>query len=120
MAEPIRLVNAAKYTQDLPHQLAAWNWLQSEIATKQPEALQNFAEMFRAGPPAPATSSGVDWCTPCTALIKAWEGCVLTAYPDPGSSDGLPWTIGYGFTTMPSGVPVQKGMTMTQAEADAF
>jgi lysozyme len=48
-------------------------------------------------------------------LIKQWEGCKLTAYPDPGSKDGTPWTIGYGHTA-----GVHKGMTITQAQADAF
>lgn len=45
--------------------------------------------------------------------IKRFEGLRLTAYPDPGSRDGTPWTIGYGSTT-----GVRKGMTITQAEAD--
>ncbi|HID1023608.1 TPA: glycoside hydrolase family protein, partial [Klebsiella michiganensis] len=31
------------------------------------------------------------------ALIKRFEGCRLTAYPDPGTG-GAPWTIGYGWT----------------------
>lgn len=29
--------------------------------------------------------------------IKDFEGCSLTAYPDPGTG-GAPWTIGYGWT----------------------
>jgi len=28
-------------------------------------------------------------------LLKTWEGCELSAYPDPASG-GAPWTIGYG------------------------
>ena len=31
------------------------------------------------------------------ALIQAFEGCVLAAYPDPATG-GEPWTIGYGHT----------------------
>lgn len=31
------------------------------------------------------------------ALIQEFEGCVLTAYPDPATG-GAPWTIGYGHT----------------------
>jgi lysozyme len=31
------------------------------------------------------------------ALIEAFEGCVLHAYPDPATG-GIPWTIGYGHT----------------------
>lgn len=48
-------------------------------------------------------------------LIKHFEGCHLKAYPDPGSADGRPWTIGYGHT----GKEVTKGLVWTQAQADA-
>lgn len=48
------------------------------------------------------------------ALIKEFEGCVLTAYPDPGSG-GDPWTIGYGTTK-----GVVPGMKITQEEAEAL
>jgi len=44
-------------------------------------------------------------------LIKQFEGCVLTAYRCPS---GI-WTIGYGHTT-----GVKQGMTITQAQADAY
>ena len=49
------------------------------------------------------------------ALIKHFEGCRLKAYPDPGSDDGKPWTIGYGHT----GRNVVNGLRWTQAQADA-
>lgn len=51
------------------------------------------------------------------ALIKQFEGCKLTAYPDPGSG-GAPWTIGYGWTQPVDGKPVRPGMTIDQATAD--
>ncbi|HAJ6812167.1 lysozyme [Escherichia coli] len=51
------------------------------------------------------------------ALIKQFEGCKLTAYPDPGSG-GAPWTIGYGWTQSVDGKPVRPGMTIDQATAD--
>lgn len=47
------------------------------------------------------------------ALIKRWEGCRLSAYPDPGTG-GDPWTIGWGST----GPGIRKGVTWTQAQAD--
>lgn len=47
-------------------------------------------------------------------LIRQFEGCELTAYPDPGSG-GDPWTIGWGAT----GEGIRKGVTWTQAQADA-
>lgn len=47
------------------------------------------------------------------SLIKQFEGCKLTAYPDPGSG-GDPWTIGWGST----GPGIKKGVTWTRAQAD--
>jgi len=52
------------------------------------------------------------------AHLKRWEGCKLTAYPDPGSKNGEPWTIGYGHTS-DSFLMVRRGLTITQAQADA-
>lgn len=51
------------------------------------------------------------------ALIKKFEGCRLTAYPDPGTGDA-PWTIGYGWTHPVDGKPVKRGMTIDQQTAD--
>jgi lysozyme len=48
------------------------------------------------------------------ALTREFEGCKLTAYPDPGSG-GDPWTIGWGAT----GAGIHKGVVWTQAQADA-
>ncbi len=50
----------------------------------------------------------------CYNLIKRFEGCKLTAYPDPGTG-GDPWTIGYGHTK-----DVRPGLSITQAQADAY
>ena len=50
----------------------------------------------------------------CTALVKRFEGCRLTAYPDPGTG-GSPFTIGWGHT-----MGVRPGMVITQAQADAW
>lgn len=49
MTDPIRLVSAAQFTERpaMPHQLAAWNRLQER---QTPEVMQEFAELFRAGP----------------------------------------------------------------------
>lgn len=44
------------------------------------------------------------------ALIKSFEQCRLTAYPDSG---GI-WTIGWGHT----GPEVREGLVWTQAQAD--
>ena len=50
--------------------------------------------------------------------LKKWEGLRLQAYPDPGSRDGNPWTIGYGHTS-DGFMRVAKGLRITQAEAEA-
>lgn len=50
-------------------------------------------------------------------LIKKFEGCRLTAYPDPGTGSA-PWTIGYGWTHPVDDKPVRPGMTIDQAIAD--
>lgn len=55
-----------------------------------------------------ASKRGVD-------LIHSFEQCRLAAYPDPGSRDGTPWTIGWGST----GPDIQRGTVWTQAQADA-
>ena len=46
-------------------------------------------------------------------LIKRFEGCRLTAYPDPGTG-GDPWTIGWGAT----GPGISPGVKWTQKQAD--
>ena len=49
------------------------------------------------------------------ALIRQWEGCRLSAYPDPASG-GEPWTIGYGHT----GPQVKPGQRITQEQAERW
>ena len=47
-------------------------------------------------------------------LIHSFESCKLNAYPDPGSRDGHPWTIGWGST----GPDIGRGLTWTQEQCD--
>lgn len=54
-------------------------------------------------------------------LIHSFEGCAkarrdgqFEAYPDPGSSNGHPWTIGWGAT----GPGIKRGTVWTQQECD--
>ena len=77
-------------------------------------------------PPEPAEApkvkaSGRTLGSAGTKLIKKWEGCHkpradgrFDAYPDPGSADGNPWTIGWGST----GKDIKKGSIWTQKECD--
>lgn len=64
-------------------------------------------------PVAPSTAKRVS--PEGIALIHSFESCKLTAYPDPGSRDGHPWTIGWGST----GPGIAKGVVWTQEQADA-
>jgi lysozyme len=48
-------------------------------------------------------------------LTERFEGCRLSAYPDPGSG-GDPWTIGYGHT----GPEVVDGLVITQEQAEQY
>ena len=67
-------------------------------------------------PPAPSSRKvserGID-------LIHSFESLNLTAYPDPGSRDGLPVTIGFGSTSDLEGRPINLGTVWTRAQADA-
>ena len=105
----IQLRDAAKHFKQLPHQLAAWDWLQERVSK---EALAQFAELYRADPvvkdPLPAA-----WLAPALKLIKKWEGCRLEAYRCPAD---VP-TIGYGATRLANRA-VRMGDTITQQEAD--
>ena len=47
-------------------------------------------------------------------LMHEFEGLSLKAYPDPGSKDGTPWTIGRGAT----GPGIGPGVVWTEAQAD--
>jgi GH24 family phage-related lysozyme (muramidase) len=105
----IQLRDAAKHFKQLPHQLAAWDWLQERVSK---EALEQFAELYRSDPvvkdPLPAA-----WLAPALKLIKKWEGCRLEAYRCPAD---VP-TIGYGATRLANRA-VRMGDTITQQEAD--
>jgi len=48
------------------------------------------------------------------AVVKYFESCSLTAYPDPATG-GAPWTIGWGHT----GQEVVPGLVWTQDQANA-
>jgi lysozyme len=55
------------------------------------------------------------WQPIAIKLLHQFEGCKLKAYPDPGSKDGHPWTIGWGST----GPGIGPGVVWTQEQADA-
>ena len=62
-----------------------------------------------------STPPDPQWLAPARQIVAEFEGCHLTAYPDPGSG-GDPWTIGYGHT----GSDVVEGAVITQAVAEGM
>lgn len=77
------------------------------------DALDAFLDHFRPREVAPSGARKVG--PKGIALMHKWEGCRLKAYPDPGSKDGKPWTIGWGST----GTGIGPGTVWTQEQADA-
>lgn len=55
--------------------------------------------------------------TEAIALIKEFEGCHLTAYPDP-LTKAEPYTVGWGSIVDAQGKPFKLGQVITQQEAD--
>jgi hypothetical protein len=67
----------------MPHQQAAWNWLQEQI---QPADLKEFADLFRSGPPVtpPAQQDGVLLSVPYeyqldNASGQGWRECMSSS-----------------------------------------
>ena len=114
------------YDERNPNHVKAVQWLEDNLPVKYLEDNIDWAEIYRgkksSAAPAPAaaaapvaSSDGV----PMTGikLIKEFEGCHLSAYPDP-LTGGLPITIGWGSTRDKNGKPFQMGDKITQVEAD--
>lgn len=83
---------------------------QSPLAQADVDAVNRalMGEVAKAAGGFKVSQKGID-------LIHSFEQCKLEAYPDPGSRDGHPWTIGWGST----GPGIQKGVVWTRAQADA-
>jgi len=65
----IKLIDAAKFYKELPHQIEAWNWLQGTLS---PATLETFASKYRTPPP------------PTETYPNTWEG-VLKAGKNAGA-----------------------------------
>jgi lysozyme len=97
-------------------------WLDAKGFTKEriaalDAALLEFSRPIAAAVPAPRPSQGLGRRVSKAGvdLMHHFESCKLEAYPDPGSKDGKPWTIGWGST----GPDIYKGLKWTQEQADA-
>jgi GH24 family phage-related lysozyme (muramidase) len=112
--KPITLEQVFRYYKGLPHQAAAIEELARDLQAN------GYAVAMRRDRPWFATWSQDGKQTDLAAaiaLIKEFEGCHLSAYPDP-LSGGEPWTIGYGTTRYSGNVPVKRGDKITVIEAD--
>ena len=107
----INFKDALKYFKGTAQEKKALNYLQSKLPE---DVLVEFERLWKEKPPAPPADavpeSGLK-------LIKEFEGCHLSAYPDP-LTGGLPITIGWGSTRRADGSHFQMGDTLTQEEAD--
>ena len=111
----IRLLDLFKYYKALPHQMAALSELEDAINKANPHILgrdQGWFKTWSQGGKQGDYSAGLK-------LIKEFEGCHLTSYPDP-LSGADPYTIGYGTTRYPGGRRVSRGDKITVIEADMF
>lgn len=91
-------------------------------------SFQERAGLVADGVAGPATLAVLDRVLPVTRkrvsqaginLIHSFESLRLDAYPDPGSSNGLPVTIGWGSTQDENGRPIKIGDRWTKERADA-
>ena len=115
------------YDEKNPNHVKAVQWLEDNLPVKFLEDNVDWAEIYRgkksnaaaptAAATAPVNSGGDDVPMMGIKLIKEFEGCHLSAYPDP-LSGGLPITIGWGSTRKKDGSPFKLGDKITQQEAD--
>lgn len=109
----LRLADLFRYYKSLPHQMAAITELETAILKVSPGILNRDQPWFQTwsqdGKQADLSAA--------IKLIKEFEGCHLSAYPDP-LSGGEPWTIGYGTTRYSGDAPVKRGDKITVIEAD--
>ena len=111
---PITLQQLFKYYKALPHQSAAIQQLETDLAANGYDAvMRRDREWFQTW----SQDGKQTDLAAAIALIKEFEGCHLSAYPDP-LSGGEPWTIGYGTTRYSGGVPVKRGDKINVIEAD--
>jgi GH24 family phage-related lysozyme (muramidase) len=111
---PITLQQLFRYYKALPHQTAAIQQLETDLAANGYDAvMRRDREWFQTWSQDGKQSD----LSAAISLIKEFEGCHLSAYPDP-LSGGDPWTIGYGTTRYSSGTPVQRGDKINVIEAD--
>ena len=130
-----RSISAGDYVEhfdpELPHHRVWLLAVLEQLVAHEPQALeeggtlrrlwtaqQTAAGTGRIAVPAPVADipAAVAVALP---LVKEFEGCRLTAYPDP-ETGGEPWTIGWGSTRDSQGRPFKEGDRISQEQADAL
>ena len=113
-AAPITLEQLFRFYKALPHQAAALQLLEQDLAVNgYAVAMRRDRAWFQTWSQDGKQSD----LAAALKIIKEFEGCHLDAYPDP-LSGGVPWTIGYGTTRYTDGRNVSKGDKINAIEAD--
>jgi GH24 family phage-related lysozyme (muramidase) len=101
-------------------------WLQAvldRLVVLDPAALSEGSELRDLWKAAVETKAPVTGLPPAVTvalpLVKEFEGCKLSAYPDP-ETGAEPWTIGWGSTAYADGREVRKGDRISQELADGL
>lgn len=97
---PIQLKEAARWSQGLPHQNQAWDWLQRQVPLS---VLERFAALYRNEERLSNLEPQFALPEQAIEIIKAFEGYSSTPYR---CSQGIP-TVGFGTTVYPDGRRVQ-------------
>ena len=114
----ITLEQLFRFYRGLPHQMAAIVMLEEDIRENgYAVAMRRDRPWFLVWSQDGKQEDANAWLAPARAIVQQFEGCELTAYPDPGTG-GEPWTIGWGATRI-MGRAVRPGETITQGQADA-
>jgi GH24 family phage-related lysozyme (muramidase) len=126
-----RSIPAGDYVEhfdpEIPHHRAWLLAVLEQLVAHEPQALEEGGTLRRlwsarqaaaGGEPAPVADipAAVAVALP---LVKEFEGCRLTAYPDP-ETGAEPWTIGWGSTRDSQGRPFKEGDRISQEQADAL
>lgn len=110
----VRLTDLFKhYKHGTPHQMAAIAELEAALLAAAPEVFDRSQSWYRTWQQAGKLHN----YAPAISLIKEFEGCHLSAYPDPLHGWDVA-TIGYGTTRYPDGRKVQRGDKITVIDAN--
>ncbi len=110
---PITLQQLFRYYKGLPHQAAAVQQLENDLEKNgYSVAMRRSREWFGTW----SQDGKQTDLAAAIALIKEFEGCHLSAYPDPLHGWDVA-TIGYGTTRYPDGRKVQRGDKTTVIDA---